>query len=114
VHGKTVATVADLAKNPSDVIGGLEQALKAEGVRMGAVPDGGRKVTIMGDRALPYVALKRIMLTCQATDFAKISLAVNRLDVKPTNDEVTAAAAAVATTAPQPAPQLSSLQGGAS
>jgi len=102
VQGKPVAQVADLAKNPSDVIGGLEQALKAEGVRMGAVPDGGRKVTIMGDRALPYVALKRIMLTCQATDFAKISLAVNRLDVKPTNEEIAAAAAAaVATTAPE-------------
>jgi len=111
VQGKTVAEVADLAKNPSDVIVGLQKALQLEGARMGDVPDGGRKVTIMGDRALPYVALKRIMLTCQATDFAKISLAVNRLDVKPTNAEVEAAKAVAA--APSATAQATA-QGGAS
>ena len=91
VQGKRVADVADLATHPSDPIPGLQRALVIEGDRMGDVPEGGRKITIMGDRALPYVALKRIMLTCQATDFANISLAVNRLDVKPTNAEVDAA-----------------------
>jgi hypothetical protein len=33
----------------------------------------------MGDHELPYWLLKKVMLTCQQTDFAKISLAVNRL-----------------------------------
>ena len=33
-------------------------------------------VTIMGDRGLPYELLKRIMLTCQQTQYTKIALAV--------------------------------------
>ena len=33
----------------------------------------------MGDKELPYWLLKKVMLTCQTTDFARISLAVNRL-----------------------------------
>ena len=33
----------------------------------------------MGDKELPYWLLKKVMLTCQTTDFARISLAVNKL-----------------------------------
>ena len=36
-------------------------------------------MTIMGDHELPYWLLKKVMLTCQQAEFAKISLAVNRL-----------------------------------
>jgi len=35
-----------------------------------------RGVTIMGDREIPYVLLKKIMLTCASTEFTNISLAV--------------------------------------
>lgn len=35
-----------------------------------------RGVTIMGDKEIPYVLLKKIMLTCASTDFTNISLAV--------------------------------------
>jgi hypothetical protein len=34
----------------------------------------------MGDREIPYWLLKKIMLTCQQTDFARISLAVNQIE----------------------------------
>jgi len=33
----------------------------------------------MGDKELPYWLLKRILLTCQTTDFAQVSLAVNKV-----------------------------------
>ena len=35
-----------------------------------------RGVTIMGDKEIPYVLLKKIMLTCASTEFTNISLAV--------------------------------------
>ena len=35
-----------------------------------------RGVTIMGDKEIPYVLLKKIMLTCASSDFTNISLAV--------------------------------------
>jgi biopolymer transport protein ExbD len=37
-----------------------------------------REVTIMGDKALPYRLLKRVMATCSAADYGRISLAVMR------------------------------------
>jgi len=35
-----------------------------------------REVTIMGDRELPYRLLKRVMASCTAADYGRISLAV--------------------------------------
>ena len=36
-------------------------------------------VTILGDKEIPYVLLKKIMLTCSAAKFVDISFAVNRV-----------------------------------
>lgn len=36
-------------------------------------------VTILGDKKVPYVLLKKIMLTCSAAKFVNISFAVNRV-----------------------------------
>lgn len=36
-------------------------------------------VTILGDKEVPYVLLKKIMLTCSAAKFVNISFAVNRI-----------------------------------
>lgn len=36
-------------------------------------------VTIMGDKEIPYILLKKIMLTCAAAKFVNISFAVNRI-----------------------------------
>jgi biopolymer transport protein ExbD len=35
-------------------------------------------VTIMGDKEIPYIVLKRIMMTCASANFSNISLAVSR------------------------------------
>ncbi len=67
------------------LIAGLEQELRDEAKRRGKEPKDGYDVTVMGDREIPYWLLKRIMMTCQATDFANVSLAVNRTRV-PTSE----------------------------
>ena len=76
VLGRRVATVAELSDPKQNLIPGLQKELMYQAQRKGAIPEGGFEVTIMGDKELPYWLLKKIMLTCQNTDFAQISLAV--------------------------------------
>jgi len=79
VQGRPVARVADAMVSKENVIDGLKQELDYQAQRKGVIPEGGHEITIMGDRELPYALLKKIMLTCQSSDFARISLAVNQL-----------------------------------
>jgi hypothetical protein len=48
----------------------------------------------MGDREIPYWLLKKIILTCQSADYARISFAVNQLETSA--DEISAASFAAA------------------
>ena len=80
VMGRPVADVATIRGSKDLMIEGLKTELEYQRDRKGDVPEGGFEVTLMGDRELPYWLLKKIMLTCQATDFARISLAVNKLE----------------------------------
>ena len=80
LQGRPVARVADLADPSVSVIDGLKSELEYQATRKGQIPEGGFEITIMGDRDLPYWLLKKVLLTCQTTEFAKISLAVNKLE----------------------------------
>jgi biopolymer transport protein TolR len=80
LQGRPVARVAELADPSVTVIDGLKAELEYQASRKDEIPEGGFEITIMGDRELPYWLLKKVMLTCQATDFARISLAVNKLE----------------------------------
>ena len=82
VQGRAVATVKAASDPSLSIIPGLRQELEYQASRKRELPEGGLEITIMGDRELPYWLLKKVMLTCQQTDFAKISLAVNRLAVE--------------------------------
>ena len=79
LQGRPVARVAEVADPGVSVIDGLREELEYQAARRGEIPEGGFEITIMGDRELPYWLLKKVMLTCQTTDFARISLAVNKL-----------------------------------
>ncbi len=82
VQGKAVASVSAVMSQKSMVIDGLQAALREQSDRvlrqdaMSEVAD--REVTILGDKALPYKLLKRVMATCTAADYGQISLAVMR------------------------------------
>ena len=75
-----MARVSDLIGVEELVIEGLAQELEYQATRKGKMPEGGFEITIMGDRALPYWLLKKVMYTCQNADFARISLAVNKIE----------------------------------
>ena len=74
VQGRPVAQVADLVGTEDALIEGLQNELQYQATRKGEVPEGGFEITVMGDKELPYWLLKRILMTCQTTDFAKVSL----------------------------------------
>jgi biopolymer transport protein ExbD len=79
LQGRPVARVAELMDPGVTVIEGLKAELEYQASRKAEMPEGGFEITIMGDRELPYWLLKKVMLTCQTTEFAQISLAVNRM-----------------------------------
>ncbi|MEM9624213.1 MAG: biopolymer transporter ExbD [Pseudomonadota bacterium] len=80
VQGRPVARIAELAMLKEPTIDGLREELEYQANRRGETPEGGYEVTVMGDKELPYWLLKRILLTCQNTDFAQVSLAVNKVN----------------------------------
>lgn len=82
VMGRKVAEVGSLVGSGDVAIEGLAEELRYQAQRKGQAPDDGYEITIMGDREIPYWLLKKIMLTCTTEDYARISLAVNRLQTK--------------------------------
>ena len=80
VLGKKVANVRSVIASRNPIIPGLMSELdryanKARGNKK-AKYDPKKGITIMGDKAIPYKVLKKIMLTCASANFTNISLAV--------------------------------------
>jgi len=74
LQGEVVVAV-DQTLASADSIGPLHAALQAQ-LADDAVVDGGREVTIMGDRSVPFEVLNRVMRTCKLAGYDNISLAV--------------------------------------
>lgn len=80
LQGRPVARVAEIMNPKVRVIEGLKTELEYQAARKGEIPELGFEITIMGDRELPYWLLKKIMYTCQRSNFAQIFLAVNKIE----------------------------------
>ena len=79
VQGERIASVADIRANPAPIIPALRDALKRPmlvGRELSARDLAAREITVMGDKALPYDVLKKVMATCTDADYGRISLAV--------------------------------------
>src|SRR3954468_10802981 len=79
--GNKVGTISDMMANTASAkFAPLEAELKYLASKAAPLTDKekaeGRPITIMGDRAIPYEQLKKIMATCVAADYRKIALAV--------------------------------------
>jgi len=77
VQGRKVASVND-AGSADLIIEPLKTELDYQFRRAPGRNEKTRKVTIMGDKEIPYSLLKRIMLTCVRAKYENISLAVLR------------------------------------
>jgi biopolymer transport protein TolR len=79
LQGEPIASLADVRASQSATIEPLTAALQrplVAGSAAAAVPIEDREITIMGDKTLPYEVLKKVMATCTAANYGKISLAV--------------------------------------
>ena len=81
MQGRNVVSAKRAIARRDSVIPELLAALNEEAQRKTAIVKDEklvkkRGVTIMGDKEIPYVLLKKIMLTCASTEFTNISLAV--------------------------------------
>ncbi|HJR71987.1 MAG TPA: biopolymer transporter ExbD [Gammaproteobacteria bacterium] len=81
VQGRPVAELARVNASDALIIPELKAALEDQAGPAILAADGDdaiaeREVTIMGDREIPYRLLKKIMATCTAADYGRLSLAV--------------------------------------
>jgi biopolymer transport protein ExbD len=79
VNGAELASIADLRARPDAVIEPLRKALVSEaGKRMlkDASDPESHEVTVLADKDLPYSFLKKVLSTCTAAEYGKVSLAV--------------------------------------
>lgn len=82
VGGRSLAKVATIIERDANDIPELKAELAYQAERRPELTElekkQGRAVTIMGDQAVPYQLLKKVMYTCAANNFRHISLAVNQ------------------------------------
>ena len=81
VGGRRITTVKEFIDSKQAVIPLLEKELQFQSKRSRSKmsKSGQREITIMGDREIPFKALKKIMATCTKTNYSRISLAVTQI-----------------------------------
>jgi biopolymer transport protein ExbD len=84
VQGEPVASMAEIRDPAADVIEPLRQVLQRPLLASGeaAIEDAlaMREITVLADKSLPYEVVKKVMATCTAASYGKISLAVIERD----------------------------------
>ena len=80
VQNEPVATMAELEDPNTPVVESLRQVLQRPMAGLdGAARDAAlaaQEITVMADKSLPYEIVKKVMATCTAASYGKISLAV--------------------------------------
>lgn len=82
VNGRAVGSVPEALGSDDERIESLADELSYRSERARPLneleQETGRSITIMGDRAIPYKLLKKIMATCADSDYRDIALAVDQ------------------------------------
>jgi len=78
LQGRSVALVSETLREKSAIIPGLHKQLSRYAARSMRLANNkkGLKVTILGDKKIPFKLLKKIMVTCSNANYTNISLAV--------------------------------------
>lgn len=99
VQGRPIVSLVDLEQSPATVIAPLEAALReqqefrVDGVAAPVTDPAERAVTVLADRDTPYSVLKKVLATCTASEFGKVSFAVTQKEAMPLKEAARAAAA---------------------
>jgi biopolymer transport protein TolR len=77
VQGERVADVAEVTASSEPLVEPLRRVLDRPRVLgSGAEETSTREVTVIADKSLPFELVRKVMATCTATTYGKISLAV--------------------------------------
>jgi biopolymer transport protein ExbD len=83
VHGRPVASIEEILAADDPIIWGLRAELEADAtdaLKLAALPEeeriAARQVTIMADKELPFLLLRKVMATSTAAGYGQLSLAV--------------------------------------
>ena len=83
VGGRKVASVAEVMATEGDLIAPLKAELEQQAGRVVLRKENeadARRLTIMGDKDIPYRLLRKIMFTGARANFADVSFAVRRIE----------------------------------
>lgn len=84
VGNRSVAKVDSVLQREDNTIVELTKELQYQASRADPLTEEqtklGRAVTIMGDQAVPYALLKKVMTTCAAAEYRNIALAVTKIE----------------------------------
>ena len=80
VQGELISSIAEIRAGKTPLIDPLRKVLERPMIVAGAAAADpaltSREITLMGDKSLPYDVVKKVMATCTAAAYDKISLAV--------------------------------------
>jgi len=76
VNGEAVVSVADVGRSAEPVVEPLRAALARQPANLLGGKDGQHEVTVMAEKSLPYAVLRKVVASCSAADYSKVSLAV--------------------------------------
>ena len=78
VQGELVAQVADIRSDSGQLVESLRRVLDRPMLagNIATADQSAREITVIADKALPFDVVKKVMATCTATAYGKISLAV--------------------------------------
>ncbi|WP_129648464.1 ExbD/TolR family protein [Peristeroidobacter agariperforans] len=79
VQGEAVATIAEVQGTQTPLVEPLREVLERPmltGKKSDADTVAASEVTVIADKSLPFDIVKRVMATCSASSYGKISLAV--------------------------------------
>jgi biopolymer transport protein TolR len=77
VQGEAVATISEVQGSTTPVIEPLREVLERPMLAgVSNTPLASREITVIADKSLPFEVVKRVMATCSASSYGKISLAV--------------------------------------
>jgi biopolymer transport protein ExbD len=76
VNGEAVVSVADVGRTEEPVVEALRAALDRQAAPLLTEASAPREVTVMAEKTLPYAVLRKIVASCSAADYSKVSLAV--------------------------------------
>ena len=76
VNGEAIVSVAEVGGSSEPVVEALQAALGREAPPLLPGATEQREVTVMAEKSLPYAVLRKIVASCSAADYTKVSLAV--------------------------------------